>query len=62
MEILISALGALLPAVAQIAKVLFGMDKPEKTEVVDAETPVPADDDDKLLADFGLRSRSPGKD
>jgi hypothetical protein len=55
MEAALAIVAALLPAIAQVVKVFFGMDKPEKVEVIDHETPVPAGSDDDLLADFGLR-------
>lgn len=47
---------AVLPAVAQVVKVMFGMDEPEKHKVIKHESSVPVGTDDELLADFGLRS------
>jgi len=50
--------GALLPAVAQVVKVFWGISEPEKVTVVQHESNVPVSSDDQLLADFGLRNRT----
>jgi hypothetical protein len=57
-ETVAAVTGALLPAVAQVVKVFWGISEPEKVTVVKHETSVPISSDDQLLADFGLRNRT----
>lgn len=48
---IVGALGALLPAVATVLKVLWGLDKPGTHEVKNEKQPVRTSDDDDALVD-----------